>query len=328
MDIRLSFRKVDRMHVLVTGGAGFIGSHLVDRFLAEGFRVRVLDNFSTGKRENLAHLANDPRMELVEGDLRDPAALAAACRGIEVISHQAAIPSVPRSVADPVLTHQVNVDGTFNLLMAARDARVKRVIFAASSSAYGDVEVSPKVETIRPQPKSPYAIHKLVGEYYIKVFNDELNLPGVALRYFNVFGPRQDPASQYSAVIPAFLTRMLTGRSPVFYGDGLQSRDFTYIENVKQANFLAATVAKVNGEVVNVATGQQISLVDMVAAMNRMLGTNLAATCEPERPGDVKHSLADISAAQKLLGYRVIVPFEEGLRLTKEHYREVVKRGK
>jgi UDP-glucose 4-epimerase len=205
--------------------------------------------------------------------------------------------------------------------MAARDARVRRVVFAASSSAYGDVEVSPKVETIRPEPKSPYAVHKLLGEYYMKVFTDQFNLPTVSLRYFNVFGSRQDPTSQYSAVIPAFLTRMLAGQAPTIYGDGLQSRDFTFIDNVKEANFLAATVAKVNGEVVNVATGRQISLLDMVALINRMLGTNLKATHEPERPGDVKHSLADITAARNLLGYRVIVPFDEGLRLTMEHYR-------
>jgi UDP-glucose 4-epimerase len=202
------------------------------------------------------------------------------------------------------------------------------VVYAASSSAYGGVEAGPKVETSRPEPKSPYAVHKLVGEYYLKVFNDQFNVATVSLRYFNVFGPRQDPTSQYSAVIPAFLTRMLTGQSPVIYGDGQQSRDFTFIENVKEANFLAATAAKVNGEVVNVATGKQISLLEMVALINRLLGTNIVATHEPERPGDVKHSLADIAAAERLLGYRVIVPFDEGLRLTMEHYRELVKRGK
>ncbi|MDD4891584.1 MAG: SDR family oxidoreductase [Phycisphaerae bacterium] len=316
------------MHILVTGGAGFIGSHLVDRFLAEGFRVRILDNFATGRRENLAHLANEPRAELFEGDIRKLGDLAKACRGIDVISHQAAIPSVPRSVAEPVLTHETNVDGTFNLLMAAREAKVKRVTFAASSSAYGDVEQSPKVETIRPQPKSPYAIHKLVGEYYMNVFAKQFGLPTVALRYFNVFGPRQDPTSQYSAVIPAFITRMLAGKAPTIYGDGQQSRDFTFIENVKQANFLAATAAKVNGEVVNVATGRQISLLQMVDLINKMLGTNLKATHEPERAGDVKHSLADIRAAETLLGYRVIVPFDEGLRLTMEHYRDLAKQGK
>jgi UDP-glucose 4-epimerase len=315
------------MHILVTGGAGFIGSHLTDRFLAEGFRVRVLDNFATGRRENIAHLANESRFELVEGDIGGPAA-AAACKGIDVVVHQAAIPSVPRSVADPVETHQANINGTFNLLMAARDARVKRVVYAASSSAYGDAEVSPKVETLRPMPKSPYAVHKLVGEYYMNVFAETFGLPTISLRYFNVFGPRQDPHSQYSAVIPAFLTKMLTGQRPTIYGDGLTSRDFTFIRNVQEANFLAATVAKVNGEVVNVATGRKISLLDMVELINKMLGTKIAPIHEPERAGDVKHSLADISAASKLLGYRVLVPFDEGLRLTMEHYRELVKGGK
>lgn len=312
------------MHILVTGGGGFIGSHLVDRFLAEGFKVRILDNFSTGRRENIAHLAAEPRVELLEGDIRNPADCAAACRGIDVISHQAAIPSVPRSVADPVTTHQVNVDGTFNLLMAAREAGVKRVVFAASSSAYGDTEISPKVETIRPMPKSPYAAHKLLGELYMKVFNDCFALPTVSLRYFNVFGPRQDPTSQYSAVIPAFLTRMLRGERPLVYGDGLQSRDFTFIENVQQANFLAATAKRVAGEVVNIATGTQINLLQMIEMMNKMLGTSIRPAHEPDRPGDVKHSLADISAARRLIGYKVLAPFEDGLRLTMEHYRQLL----
>ena len=316
------------MHILVTGGAGFIGSHLTDRFLTEGFRVRVLDNFATGRRENIAHLANESRFELMEGDICDPATAAGSCKGIDVVVHEAAIPSVPRSVADPVLTHQANINGTFNLLMAARDAHVKRVVYAASSSAYGDVETSPKVETLRPLPKSPYAVHKLVGEYYLKVFAETFGLPTISLRYFNVFGPRQDPHSEYSAVIPAFLTRMLAGQPPIIYGDGLASRDFTYIRNVQEANFLAATVAKVNGEVVNVATGRQINLLQMVELMNKLLGTNISPTHEPERAGDVKHSLADITAATKLLGYRVLVPFDEGLRLTMEYYRSLAKRGK
>jgi nucleoside-diphosphate-sugar epimerase len=309
------------MQALVTGGGGFIGSHVVDRFLAEGWRVRVLDNFSTGRRGNIAHLAGEPRFELVEGDLRNPADVARACRGVEIISHQGAIPSVPRSIADPVMTHQVNVDGTFNLLMAARDAGVRRVVYAASSSAYGDVEVSPKVETLRPLPKSPYAVQKLVGEYNVKVFNSQFGVSGVSLRYFNVFGPRQDPTSEYSAVIPLFITRMLAGRAPTIYGDGLQSRDFTYIENIQQANFLAATATAVNGEVVNVATAASITLLDIVAILNRMLGTDLRPLHEPERAGDVKHSLADITAASRLLGFRVLVPFEDGLKRTMEHYR-------
>jgi nucleoside-diphosphate-sugar epimerase len=312
------------MNALVTGGAGFIGSHLVDLFLAEGWRVRIFDNLSTGRRENIAHLKNEPRVELIEGDLRQPTQIAAACRGIDVISHQAALPSVPVSVADPVGTHQSNIDGTFNLLMAARDAGVRRVIYAASSSAYGDSPVSPKVETILPQPKSPYAIHKLVGEYYMKVFNDQWGVQTVSLRYFNVFGPRQDPKSQYAAAVPGLLTPMLSGQAPTVYGDGLQSRDFTYIDNVAQANFLAATVGQVNGEVVNVACGRQVTLLQMVEAMNAMLGTNLKPIHQPDRPGDVKHSLADISAAQKLLGYRVIVSFEDGLKRALAYYRGLV----
>ncbi len=313
------------MLILVTGGAGFIGSNVVDRFLAEGFRVRVLDNFATGRVSNLAHLSGEPRFELVEGDIRNPAQVAAACRGVDVVSHQAAIPSVPRSLAAPALTHQVNVDGTFKLLMAARDAGVRRVIYAASSSAYGDVPASPKVETIRPEPKSPYAVQKLAGEHYMKVFNDQFALPTVSLRYFNVFGPRQDPTSTYAAVVPAFLTRMLAGQSPVIYGDGRQSRDFTHIDNVAEANFLAATVAKVDGQALNVATGTQIDLLGMVTLINRLLGTQIQPIHEPERPGDVKHSLADITAAQNLLGYRVVVPFEQGLAKALDHYRAVVE---
>jgi UDP-glucose 4-epimerase len=309
--------------IMVTGGAGFIGSHLADRFLAEGHEVRILDNFMTGRRENIAHLAGEPRCELVKGDLRNPDEIRDACRGIEVISHQAAIPSVPRSVEDPVTTHEANVDGTFNLLMAAREGGVRRVTYAASSSAYGDVEVSPKVETIRPEPKSPYAIHKLVGEHYMRVFATQFGIETVSLRYFNVFGPRQDPRSTYAAVVPAFCTRMLAGESPTIFGDGQQSRDFTFIENVAEANYRAATVDGVNGEVVNVACGESVTLLQMVELLNNMLGTRIEPVHEPTRAGDVKHSLADISAARDLLGYEVVVPFEEGLRRTLEHYREM-----
>ncbi|MCG3179875.1 MAG: UDP-N-acetylglucosamine 4-epimerase [Phycisphaerae bacterium] len=309
------------MQVLITGGAGFVGSHLTDHFLAHGHDVRVFDNFATGRRENIAHLAGKKRFELIEGDLRQPEQVAAACKGVDVISHQAAIPSVPRSVADPALTHDVNVNGTFNLLMAARDAGVRRVVYAASSSAYGDVEVSPKVETLRPRPKSPYAVHKLLGEYYMKVFNDQFGVQAVSLRYFNVFGPRQDPKSQYAAVVPAFLTNMLAGKSPLIYGDGLQSRDFTFIENVKQANYLAATVDAVNGESVNIACGASVTLLEMVAVINKMLGTQIKPRHDPERAGDVKHSLADITAARELLGYAPVVEFEEGLKRSLDYYR-------
>jgi nucleoside-diphosphate-sugar epimerase len=304
---------------LVTGGAGFIGSHLCEALVGRGARVRVLDNLATGRRENLAHLAG--RVELIEADLNDKAAARRATEGASVVFHQAAIPSVPRSVADPGLNHEANVNGTFNILMAAREAGVRRVVFAASSSAYGETEVLPKVESMLPSPLSPYAAAKLFGEYYCQVFARVYGLETVALRYFNVFGPRQDPSSPYSGVISKFVTDLLRGESPVIYGDGEQSRDFTYVENAVDANLRAAEVPEASGEVINVGIGERVTLNQLLAELQRIIGTDLAPRREGSRPGDVRHSLADITRARKLLGYEPLVPFADGLRRTVEWYR-------
>jgi nucleoside-diphosphate-sugar epimerase len=304
---------------LVTGGAGFIGSHIVERLVNDGQSVRVLDNFSSGKRANLAPFAS--RIEIVEGDLRNPEDCGRACAGIEVIFHEAAVPSVPKSVADPVTSHQANVDGTFNILMAARDAKCRRVIYAASSSAYGDAVELPKRETARPEPLSPYAVNKLVGEYYLRVFACCYGLETISLRYFNVFGPRQDPKSQYAAAIPAFVTAILRNEPPTIYGDGEQTRDFTYIDNVVHANLLAAKAPRVSGEVINVACGERVSVNQIIAQINTLLGKNVAPKYVPERPGDVKHSLADIAKARELIGFEPVVSFAAGLQRAIEWYR-------
>ncbi len=306
------------MRTLVTGGAGFIGGHLVDALLARGATVRVLDNFSTGRRENLAH--NRARIELIEDDVRDPATCARAIRDVDVVFHQAALPSVARSVEEPVPSDEVNVGGTVKLLDACRRAGVGRFVFAASSSAYGDTEVLPKVETMIPQPLSPYAVSKLTGEYYVRVFAQLYGMKTCALRYFNVFGPRQDPNSHYAAVVPKFCTALLDGRSPTIFGDGGQTRDFTFIENVLEANLLAAT-RDVSGQVVNVACGERISLLELVAILNELAGTSIAPTHAPGRAGDVRHSLADIRAAHALLGYAPRVTVREGLQRTLDFYR-------
>jgi UDP-glucose 4-epimerase len=306
--------------VLVTGGAGFIGGHLVDALLAQGATVRVIDNFSTGKRENLAH--NLARIELVEADLCDPEACARAIHGVELVYHEAAIPSVARSVNDPVASNRVNVGGTVELLQAARVAGVKKFVYAASSSAYGDTEVLPKVETMTPRPMSPYAISKLAAEQYVSVFGRLFGFETVSLRYFNVFGPRQDPKSEYAAVIPKFITRVLAGERPLIHGDGEQSRDFCFIENVVSANLLAAR-SRTQGEVVNVACGAHVTLNQLLGIINERLGTNVTAEYGPARAGDVRHSLADISAAQKLLGYEVKYDLRAGLAKTIEYYRSL-----
>lgn len=308
------------MKVLVTGGAGFIGGHLVDALLAQGATVRVIDNFSTGKRENLAH--NLARIELVEADLCDPEACARAIHGVELVYHEAAIPSVARSVNDPVASNRVNVGGTVELLQAARVAGVKKFVYAASSSAYGDTEVLPKVETMTPRPMSPYAISKLAAEQYVSVFGRLFGFETVSLRYFNVFGPRQDPKSEYAAVIPKFITRVLAGERPLIHGDGEQSRDFCFIENVVSANLLAAR-SRTQGEVVNVACGARVTLNQLLGIINERLGTNVTAEYGPARAGDVRHSLADISAAQKLLGYEVKYDLRAGLAKTIEYYRSL-----
>jgi nucleoside-diphosphate-sugar epimerase len=296
----------------VTGGAGFVGSAIVRELLARGERPRVLDNFATGRRENLAQVAD--RIDLVEGDLRDTAAVAAACRGVECVFHEAALPSVPRSLERPQESNDVNVTGTLNLLVAARDAKVRRVVYAGSSSAYGNTPTLPKVETMAPSPLSPYAVAKLTGELYCQVFARNYGLETVVLRYFNVFGPRQDPTSPYAAVIPKFLRAISAGESPVVFGDGSQSRDFTYVDNVVAANLLAATAPGVSGEVMNVACGERVTLLDLHAQLCALLGRKVEPRFAPPRAGDVQHSLADIGKARRLLGYSPAVPFAEGLR--------------
>jgi len=300
---------------LVTGGAGFIGSHLVDALLARGETVRVVDNFATGSREYIASVRD--RIDFYEVDIVNLEALRKPMHGVDYVLHQAAIPSVPRSVADPILTHEACATGTLNVLIAARDAQVKRVIYAASSSAYGDIEGTYKHEDMPPRPLSPYAVAKLVGEQYCQVFHTVYGLETVCLRYFNVFGPRQDPNSPYSAVIPLFMKAMLEGKPPTVFGDGRQSRDFTYIENVVQGNLLACQAdARVAGQVINLACGESINLLDLIAAINALLGTQIAPIFAEPRPGDVKHSCADIGRARELLGFAPSVSFEEGLRHT------------
>lgn len=307
-------------HYLVTGGAGFIGSHIVDALVERGETVRVLDDFSTGKRENL-----DPsydHVELVEGSLTDPDMVRDAVDGVDYVLHQGALPSVPRSVADPARSNEVNVTGTLNVLLAARDAGVRRVVYAASSSAYGDSATLPKHEEMPANPLSPYAASKLAGEHYFRAFHQVYGLDTVCLRYFNVFGPRQDPANQYAAVIPKFITMMLQGQRPTIYGDGTQSRDFTYVENVVQANLLACgALAEVAGSVLNTACGEGHTLVQLVSLLNGILGTELSPRFEQARLGDVEHSRADISRAQALLGYSPEVLFREGLAKTVAWFR-------
>jgi nucleoside-diphosphate-sugar epimerase len=305
---------------LVTGGAGFIGSHLATALVERGDDVRVLDNFATGKRSNLDHI--EGKFELMEGDLRVPEDCARACKGVEIVLHQGAVPSVPLSVENPVPSHDANINGTFNILQAARDAGVRRLMFAASSSAYGENPQSPKVETMATMPLSPYAVQKLTGEYYLRVFYECYGLETLALRYFNVFGPRQDPKSQYAAAIPAFVTSVMRGESPTIYGDGEQTRDFSYIDNVVHANLLAADAPEVHGEVVNIACGESISVNQVNALINELLGKDVTSNHVDPRAGDVRHSLADLTLAKKLIGYEPVVPFKEGLSRAIEWYRD------
>jgi UDP-glucose 4-epimerase len=304
---------------LVTGGAGFIGSNICRRLVADGCFVRVLDNLLTGKRSNLADIME--QVDFVEADMGDLEVARSAMKDVDVVLHQGALPSVPRSVDDPVATHQHCVDATFTLLMAARDAGVKRFVYAASSSAYGDTPKLPKVETMPTSPLSPYAVGKLVGEYYCSVFSKVFALETVSLRYFNVFGPYQDPTSQYAAAIPAFVTAILKDEPPTVYGDGEQSRDFTYIDNVVEANLRAARAEKTQGQVVNIACGQAITVNAIIALINDLLGKSVAPVYAPPRPGDVKHSLADITAAGKLIGYQPAVTFRQGLEKSIDWYR-------
>jgi nucleoside-diphosphate-sugar epimerase len=306
---------------LVTGGAGFIGSNIVDELLRRGHEVRVLDDFSTGREENVAGFA--ARVDLVRGDVRDAAVVDAAVRGVDYVLHQAALASVPRSIADPVANNQVNVQGTLNVLVSAHRHGVKRVVYASSSSVYGDSAELPKVESMTPNPKSPYAVAKLAAEYYCRVFGELYGVPTVSLRYFNVFGPRQDPNSQYSAVIPIFVKALIEGRSPVIHGDGEQSRDFTYIANVVDANLLACEANLTGGRVYNIACGGRYTLNQLYEALRSRVGAGARPTYGPPRAGDVKHSMAAIDRIQREIGYEVRVPFAEGIERTVRWYQEI-----
>jgi UDP-glucose 4-epimerase len=307
------------MIYLVTGGAGFIGSHMVRTLLARGERVRILDNFATGKRENLVPLTGS--IEVIEGDVRYLNNVQEAVAGADYVLHLAALPSVARSVRTPIESNDVNVVGTLNLLVAARDAGVKRVVYSASSSAYGETMVLPKVETLPSDPLSPYAVNKLTGELYCRVFSRVYGLETVSLRYFNVFGPRQDPTSQYSAVIPRFIQAMLGGQRPVIYGDGEQSRDFAYVQNAVEASLLACTAPGVAGETINVGCGDRVTLNELVRMIGRLIGRDIEPIYEAARPGDVRHSLAGIEKAARLLRFTPSVVLEEGLRRTIEWLR-------
>jgi UDP-glucose 4-epimerase len=310
------------LKVLVTGGAGFIGSHIATGLVERGDSVRVLDNFDTGNRKNLAHLGD--RVDLIEGSIVDPRVVAEAVQGVEVIFHQAALASVPRSVNAPLDTNAVCVTGTVNILDAARKAGVRRVVYAGSSSAYGNDPTPSKNENIVPVPVSPYAAAKLAAEGYCRAFTATYGLETVTIRYFNVFGPRQDPNSEYSAVIPIFVSLMLRGKRPTVYGDGLQSRDFTFVSDIVRGNLLAADAKDVAGQVINVATGKQFTLLDLIAAINKVLGTQTQPVFADPRLGDVRESLADISLAQKLLGFEPQISFDEGLARSIEYYRSIV----
>jgi len=305
---------------LVTGGAGFIGANICKELVSQGCFVRVVDNLLTGKKANLSPFID--KIEFVEADIGDDQVARSAVEGIDYVLHQAALPSVPRSVEDPAATHKHCIDATFTLLDAARKAGVKRFVYAASSSAYGDTPTMPKVETMLPRPLSPYAVAKLVGEYYCSVFYNVFGLETISLRYFNVFGPYQDPASQYAAAIPAFVTAILKDESPTVFGDGQQSRDFTYVANVVEANILAARAEHTRGEVVNIACGEAVTVNQVIAMINELLGKDIKPVYAPPRPGDVKHSLADISKAEELIGYRPKISFREGLQLAIDWYRE------
>lgn len=307
---------------LVTGGAGFIGSNIAEALVKRGDEVRVLDNFNTGRHENLADFID--RIELIEGSVDDQAIVARAVEGVDCIFHEAALASVPRSVEFPLETNAACVTGTLTVLDQARRAGVRRVVYAASSSAYGDLESPSKSESDTPAPLSPYAAAKLAGEHYCQSFYHTYGLETVCLRYFNVFGPRQDPDSPYSAVIPLFITIMLDGRQPIVYGDGGQTRDFTYIDNVVEGNLLAADADGVAGKTLNLANGRSTDLLELIAALNKMLGTDIQPRHEPPRIGDVRDSLADTTLAQKLLNFEPGIDLEEGLRRSIDYYRSMI----
>jgi nucleoside-diphosphate-sugar epimerase len=303
---------------LVTGGAGFIGSHLAEELVRRGNRVRVVDSLITGKRRNLDHI---PGVEFLEGDLAEMAVCERAVQGVDYVLHEAAIPSVPRSVEDPVTSNRSNIDGSLNLLVAARDARVKRLVYAGSSSAYGNTPALPKREDMPPRPLSPYALQKLVAEQYCQMFTRLYGFETVTIRYFNVFGPRQDPSSPYSGVISVFFSALLDGRAPTIYGDGEQTRDFTYVANVVDGVLRACEAPRAAGEVINVATGHRISLNDLLKTMNSIVGSNVVPRYAPPRAGDVRDSQADVSKAKDLLGYTPTVTLKDGLDKTFEWYR-------
>jgi len=305
---------------LVTGGAGFIGSNICKRLVEEGCFVRIIDNLLTGKKSNLDAFID--KVEFIEADMGDDTIARSAMKDIDVVVHQGALPSVPRSVDDPAATHKHCVDATFTLLLAARDAGIKRFVYASSSAAYGDTPTLPKVETMPPAPLSPYAVGKLVGEYYCSVFHEVFGLETISLRYFNVFGPYQDPTSQYAAAIPSFVTSILKDEPPTIYGDGEQSRDFTYVDNVVEANLLAVRAKHTAGEVLNIACGEAVTVNKIIDMINEILGRNIKPIYTDPRPGDVKHSLADTTAAEKLLGFKPIVDFKDGLKLAIDWYRE------
>jgi UDP-glucose 4-epimerase len=304
---------------LVTGGAGFIGSNIVEELLKKGHRVKVMDNFITGKRENIAPFLDD--IELIEDDVRDFEAVKKAAKGADYVLHQAALRSVPKSVDDPVLTNDININGTLNILLASKKMGVKRVVYASSSSVYGDCDVFPEKEDFVPKPISPYAVSKLTGEHYGYTFSQTFGLEVVSLRYFNVFGPRQNPESKYSAVIPAFISRMLKGKPPVIEGDGNQSRDFTYVGNVVDANLAAAKTKDISGEIFNIACGESYSVLYIVEHLNKLLGKKITPKFAPTRKGDVRKTIADISKMKKLLKVEPKVNFKSGLKKTLEWFQ-------
>jgi len=308
--------------ILVTGGAGFIGSNLTEALLKQGHWVWVLDNFSTGKRENLVFDKEYPSLEIIDGDIRDLAICRKVMKDIEVVFHQAALPSVQRSVEDPLISNSVNVEGTLNILLSSRDTGVKRLIYASSSSIYGDTPTLPKQEEMPPNPLSPYALQKYIGEHYCRLFFQLYGLETVSLRYFNVFGPKQDPNSIYSTVIPRFIDALLEGHPPIIFGDGEQSRDFTYIDNVIQANLLAMHVDRLNGEPINIACGKRTSLNQLLAILYDIFGTKVSPIYQEPRKGDVRHSLADIRKGKQILNYEPNVGIEAGLKKTVEYFKE------
>lgn len=316
---------------LVTGGAGFIGSHIAEALLKKGVQVRILDNFSTGRRENLREIqaAFPSTLEIVEGDIRDRKACEQGVSGLDFVFHEAAQISVPQSIHDPETTQEVNIRGTLNLLLACKKAGIKRLVLASSTAIYGDSPIEkdalkPKKEILPPNPLSPYALSKLVGEYYCRLFSNLYDLPAVALRYFNVYGPRQDPNSEYAAVIPKFIERLLQEASPVFYGDGGQSRDFIYVADVVQANLRACHQDGIAGEVFNVASGRSVTLLQLLTHLKKIVKSDQAAVFAPARPGDIRHSRADIRKAQKLLGFQPEMGFRQGLKATVEYTKQAM----